>query len=200
MKITIYTDGSSKGNPGPGGWGAILLVESHKVHKVESGYDTEDQVIELGGRENMTTNNRMELSGALFALREVESPKVHKVESDTNTNSELLQATSYNLQAVEICTDSQYVKKGMTEWIDGWIKRGWKGSTKKPVLNQDLWEALKKEEDRLKNSGVKVFWKYVPGHSGVPMNERADVIATMSADDAQIDLYRGLKSDYTFTL
>lgn len=185
MKITIYTDGSSRGNPGPGGWAAVIL--------------TDKEVIELGGRENLTTNNRMELSGALFALREVESPKVHKVESDTNMNSELLQPTTYNLQTVEICTDSQYVKKGMTEWIDGWIKRGWKGSTKKPVLNQDLWQALKKEEDRLKNSGVKVSWKYVPGHSGVPMNERADVIATMCADDANdLQLYRGSRSDYIF--
>lgn len=199
MKITIYTDGSSRGNPGPGGWGAILLVESPKVHKVESGYEIEDQVIELGGREDMTTNNRMELLGAIKGLQEVESPKVHKVKSDTDTNS--LYPIPYTLATVEICTDSQYVKKGMTEWIDGWIKREWKGSTKKPVLNKDLWEALKKEEDRLKNSGVKVMWKYVPGHSGVPMNERADVIATMCADDANdLQLYRGPKSDYTFSL
>lgn len=163
MKITIYTDGSSRGNPGPGGWASVIL--------------TDTEVIELGGRENLTTNNRMELSGALFGLKEI----------------------GKEAKEIEVCTDSQYVKKGMTEWIDGWIKRGWKGSTKKPVLNQDLWEALKKEEDRLKNSGVKVSWKYVPGHSGVPMNERADVIATMCADDANdLQLYRGLRSDYPF--
>jgi ribonuclease HI len=168
MKITIYTDGSSRGNPGPGGWGAILF--------------TDDEVIELGGREEMTTNNRMELSGALFGLKEI----------GKGLGTE-----------VEVCTDSQYVKKGMTEWIDGWIKKGWKGSTKKPVLNQDLWEALKAEEDRLKNLGMKVMWKYVPGHSGVEMNERADVIATACADSViskgatNLQLYRGPRKDYT---
>jgi len=167
MKITIYTDGSSRGNPGPGGWGAILF--------------TDDEVIELGGSEKLTTNNRMELSGALFALKEI----------------------GKGPQEVEVCTDSQYVKKGMTEWIDGWIKKGWKGSTKKPVLNQDLWEALKHEEDRLKNAGVKVLWKYVPGHAGVEMNERADVIATSCADSVidngatNLQLYRGPRKDYT---
>lgn len=180
MKITIYTDGSSRGNPGPGGWAAVIL--------------TDKEVIELGGREDLTTNNRMELSGALMGLREVSSSQF-QVSSE---EIQQLETKNLKLKTVEVCTDSQYVKKGMTEWIDGWIKRGWKGSTKKPVLNQDLWQALKKEEDRLKNSGVKVLWKYVPGHSGVPLNERADVIATMCADDAQIDLYRGLKSDYTF--
>lgn len=183
MKITIYTDGSSRGNPGPGGWAAVIL--------------TDKEVIELGGREELTTNNRMELSGALHGLREVGS-KECVVSSNADTKS--LTTTHYSpVTSVEVCTDSQYVKKGMTEWIDGWIKRGWKGSTKKAVLNQDLWQALKKEEDRLKNSGVKVSWKYVPGHSGVPMNERADVIATMCADDANdLQLYRGPKKDYFF--
>lgn len=198
MKITIYTDGSSRGNPGPGGWGAVLITEKHGARSTEQEgiQNTGDEVIELGGREDMTTNNRMELSGALHGLREVGS-KEYVVSSNADTNS--LSTTHYSLvTSVEICTDSQYVKKGMTEWIDGWIKRGWKGSTKKPVLNQDLWQALKKEEDRLKNSGVKVIWKYVPGHSGVPLNERADVIATMCADDANdLQLYRGLKCDYT---
>jgi ribonuclease HI len=162
MKITIYTDGSSRGNPGPGGWAAVIM--------------TSEEVIELGGREDLTTNNRMELSGALFGLKEI----------------------GKEAKEIEICTDSQYVKKGMTEWIDGWIKKGWIGSTKKPVLNKDLWVALKKEEDRLKDHGVKVLWKYVPAHVGVVMNERADTIATMCADDANdLQLYRGSKSDYT---
>lgn len=166
MKITIYTDGSSRGNPGPGGWSAIVM--------------TTEEVIELGGREDLTTNNRMELLGAIHGLKEIEAIKS-------------------KVQEVEVCTDSQYVKKGMTEWIDGWIKRGWKGSTKKPVLNQDLWEALKKEEDRLKEGGLKVIWTYVPAHVGVVMNERADIIATMCADDANdLQLYRGVKKDYFF--
>lgn len=162
MKITIYTDGSSRGNPGPGGWAAVIM--------------THEEVIELGGREGMTTNNRMELSGALFGLKEI----------------------GEEAKEVEVCTDSQYVKKGMTEWIDGWIKKGWIGSTKKPVLNKDLWVALKKEEDRLKNQGVHITWKYVPAHVGVVMNERADTIATMCADNANdLQLYRGPKSEYT---
>ncbi len=179
MKIEIWTDGSSRGNPGPGGWSAIIM--------------TGEEVIELGGREDLTTNNRMELLAAIKGLQEVESPKVHKVESDTN----LLHTTHYTLHTVEVLTDSQYVKKGMTEWIDGWIKKGWKGSTKKPVLNQDLWEMLKKEEDRLKGEGVKVMWTYVQAHVGITMNERADTIATMCADDANdLQLYRGGKKDY----
>lgn len=195
MKITIYTDGSSRGNPGRGGWAAVLVTESRES-KVESGYENTDEVIELGGREDMTTNNRMELMGAIKGLQEVADNR-QQTTDDTNFDSENLQSTSYSLKSVEVCTDSQYVKKGMTEWIDGWIKRGWKGSTKKPVLNQDLWEALKKEEDRLKASGVKVIWTYVPAHVGIVMNERADTIATMCADDAkELQLYRGPRNEY----
>lgn len=161
MKITLYTDGSSRGNPGPGGWGAIIL--------------TPEEVIELGGREYMTTNNRMELLGAIMGLREIGKEAVE----------------------VEVCTDSQYVKKGMTEWIDGWIQKGWKGANKKPVLNKELWEDLKKEEDRLKKNKVNVIWKYVPAHVGITLNERADTIATMCADNANdLQLYRGPRNEY----
>ncbi len=167
MKITIYTDGSSRGNPGPGGWSAIIL--------------SEDEVMELGGREDLTTNNRMELLGAIHGLKEI-----------TKTKGTVLE--------IEVCTDSQYVKKGMTEWIDGWIKKGWKSSTKKPVLNQDLWEMLKREEDRLKSSGIKMKWTYVQAHVGITLNERADQIATMCADDAHdLELYRGERSKYLFS-
>lgn len=166
--IQIYTDGSSRGNPGPGGWGVIII--------------SKEEVVELAGREDMTTNNRMELLGAIHGLREIEAD-VHKIKE------------------VEICTDSQYVKKGMTEWIDGWIKKGWKGSTKKPVLNQDLWQELKKEEDRLKHAGLKIVWTYVQAHVGITMNERADTIATMSADNANnLQLFRGRRSDYTLDI
>jgi ribonuclease HI len=166
MKITIYTDGSSRGNPGPGGWAAVIL--------------TPTEVIELGGREDMTTNNRMELIGTIEGLKHV--------------NSKHKEATS-----VEVCTDSQYVKKGMTEWIQGWIKKGWKNSMKKDVLNRDLWEVLLHEETRLKKSGVTIIWKYVQGHAGVPGNERADVIATGCADNAShLQLYRGEVSAYPY--
>ena len=180
MKITIYTDGSSRGNPGPGGWAAVIM--------------TPTEIIELGGREDCTTNNRMELMGAIMGLKEVDG-RLSIDDSNADTNS--LSAISNKLSTVEVCTDSQYVKKGMTEWIDGWIKKGWIGSTKKPVLNKELWVALKKEEDRLKEGGLKIVWTYVPAHVGVVMNERADTIATMCADDANdLQLYRGSKSEY----
>jgi ribonuclease HI len=176
---------------------AVLITDSQTVRQSDVRESSaEDEVIELGGRENMTTNNRMELMGAIMGLKEIDGRK-WKVESGNNSDS--LQPTTHHLQpvSVEVCTDSQYVKKGMTEWIDGWIKKGWKSSTKKPVLNQDLWEALKKEEDRLKAGGVHVTWKYVPAHVGVVMNERADTIATMCADDAkELQLYRGPRNEY----
>ncbi len=170
MKLTIYTDGSSRGNPGPGGWAAIIV--------------TDTEVIELGGAEQHTTNNRMELLGAIKGLQEV-GPHMH-------------------VEAVEVFTDSEYVKKGMTEWITGWIAKGWKTSTKKPVLNQDLWEKLHAEEKRLKDAGVKVSWTYVKAHVGIALNERADTIATSCADSvlentaSNLQLYRGPKSEYVY--
>jgi ribonuclease HI len=170
MKVTIYTDGSSRGNPGPGGWAAILI--------------TETEVIELGSYEDHTTNNRMELMGAIKGLREI-GPHMH-------------------VEEVEVCTDSEYVKKGITEWIEGWMAKGWKNSLKKPVLNQDLWEELYAEEKRLKEAGVKMKWTYVAGHAGIPLNERADVIATSCADSViekgatNLQLYRGPKVDYGY--
>ena len=168
MKLTIYTDGSSRGNPGPGGWAAIII--------------TDTEVIELGGAEQHTTNNRMELLGAIKGLQEV-GPHMH-------------------VEALEVFTDSEYVKKGMSVWITGWIAKGWKTSTKKPVLNQDLWEELHAEEKRLKDAGVKVTWTYVKAHVGIALNERADTIATSCADSiventaSNLQLYRGPKYDY----
>ena len=170
MKLIIYTDGSSRGNPGPGGWAAIII--------------TDKEVIELGGYEDHTTNNRMELMGAIKGLQEV-GPHMH-------------------VETVEVFTDSEYVKKGMTTWISGWIAKGWKTSTKKPVLNQDLWEKLYAEEKRLKDAGVVITWTYVKAHVGIALNERADVIATSCADSVMekgatnLQLYRGRKEDYTF--
>ena len=170
MKLTIYTDGSSRGNPGPGGWAAIII--------------TDTEVIELGGAEQHTTNNRMELLGAIKGLREV-GPHMH-------------------IEALEVFTDSEYVKKGMSVWITGWIAKGWKTSTKKPVLNQDLWEDLHAEEKRLKDAGVAVTWTYVKAHVGIALNERADTIATSCADSvventaSNLQLYRGPKSEYLY--
>jgi ribonuclease HI len=168
MKITMYTDGSSRGNPGPGGWGAIII--------------TQEEVIELGGREGMTTNNRMELLGTIEGLKHISAK--HDVTS------------SYS---IEICTDSEYVRKGMTEWIHGWVKKGWKTSTKKDVLNKDLWGSLLHEETRLKSSGVSIQWTHVRGHAGDKGNERADTIATGCADNAiHLQLYRGERASYPY--
>lgn len=187
MKITIYTDGSSRGNPGPGGWGAVIITDS--------------EVIELGGGERNTTNNRMELKGAIEGLRHVASYSLLV----TGEPAGKLQTSNYKpVTSVEVCTDSEYVKKGMSEWINGWIAKGWKTSTKKPVLNQDLWEELHKEEKRLKDTGTKVIWSYVPGHAGVALNERADVIATSCADEvlngvaSNLQLYRGDRKEYLY--
>ena len=150
---TIYTDGSSRGNPGPGGWGAIIIREN--------------EVLELGGREAHTTNNRMELMATIKALES-------SVESE-----------------ISLFTDSEYVMKGMKEWVKKWQEKGWKTANKKPVLNQDLWQKLIEV-----SSGKNVDWKYVAGHSGVPLNERADEIATTFADGLKPKLYHGPKAKY----
>ncbi len=156
MKTIIYTDGSSRGNPGPGGWGSIVI--------------TDKEVIELGGKETMTTNNRMELSAAIHALR----------------------ATPSNFP-IEIYTDSQYVIKGITEWIEGWIKKGWRNSQKKAVLNRDLWEDLLEA-----TKGKEIVWKFVRGHADTAGNLRCDEIATRLADGENMKLYKGPQENYDF--
>jgi ribonuclease HI len=145
-QFTIYTDGSSRGNPGPGGWAAII-IEGKGVR-------------ELGGREEHTTNNRMELKAAIEGLKAV--PTGSKV---------VLNA------------DSEYVVKGITLWIKGWIAKNWRTAAKKRVLNQDLWQELLEATE-----GKDIQWKVVLGHSGVAQNERADVIATSFADNVPIRL------------
>jgi ribonuclease HI len=154
--ITIYTDGSSRGNPGPGGWGAIIMDEARAV--------------ELGGAEAPTTNNRMELTAAIEALTFADTlvPEV-----------------------IELYTDSEYVMKGITLWVEGWQKRGWRTASKKPVLNQDLWQKLILAAD-----GKRIEWKYVAGHSGHEYNERCDEIATGMADGLAVTLYNGARSGY----
>lgn len=159
--ITIYTDGSSRGNPGPGGWAGI----------VAGG----DKVVELGGREEHTTNNRMELMGAIESLK--------------------FSISNFQFSKIEINTDSEYVMKGITLWIHNWMKKGWKTAAKKPVLNQDLWQELWNLVD-----GRNVEWKYVAGHSGHDANERCDVIATMFADGEKVDLYDGPRKGYKVIL
>lgn len=161
--MIAYTDGSSRGNPGPGGWGVVAVLH--------------DTVIEKGGGEKETTNNRMELRAAIEALG----------------------AFGDTVGDVEIHTDSQYVKRGITLWVHGWEKNGWKTKTKNDVLNKELWQQLAGEEEKRKLYG-KVSWHYVAGHVGHGGNERADVIATMCADDKDPGLYEGPRDGYRVDL
>jgi len=156
MAIIIYSDGSSRGNPGPGGWGSVVITDS--------------RVIELGGRDQMTTNNKMELTGAIEALASVSSD-----------------------EPIILHTDSQYVIKGMTEWIEGWIAKGWRNSQKKPVLNRDLWERLLEV-----SKGKSITWNFVRGHADTAGNIRCDEIATRFADGETVKLYNGPKENYEF--
>ena len=135
--VEIYTDGACKGNPGPGGWGALL--KSEQAQK------------ELFGGELSTTNNRMEMMAVIEALSALKRPC-----------------------QVRLHVDSQYVLKGMTEWLPGWKARGWKTAAKAPVKNVDLWQRM----DALVNSGEhQIEWHWVRGHNGDPGNERADQLA-----------------------
>ena len=134
-KVVIYTDGACSGNPGPGGWGALLTFGAHEK--------------ELCGGEAETTNNRMELTAAIEALNALTRPCV-----------------------VELWTDSQYVKGGITGWIHGWKKNGWKTANKKPVKNVELWQALDEALHR-----HQVSWHWVKGHAGHEGNEKADELA-----------------------
>jgi ribonuclease HI len=134
-RVTIYTDGACSGNPGPGGWGALLLYG--------------DKEKELSGGESLTTNNRMELMAAIRALEAL----IGRCE-------------------VSLHTDSNYVRHGITQWIHGWKKNGWKTADKKPVKNADLWQELEKAA-----AGHTIEWHWVKGHSGDPHNERVDRLA-----------------------
>jgi ribonuclease HI len=133
--VVVYTDGACRGNPGPGGWGAILISGSRER--------------ELCGGEYATTNNRMELMAAIQALEALTRPC-----------------------RVELHTDSQYLRTGITEWLAGWKARGWRTAAKAPVKNEDLWRRL--DEARARH---QVEWRWVKGHNGHPLNERADALA-----------------------
>ena len=142
-QVTIFTDGACKGNPGPGGWGAILMSNGHEK--------------ELYGYEPQTTNNRMEMMGAIAALEALKKP------CDVSMN-----------------VDSQYVLQGMTEWIRGWKARGWKTADKKPVKNDDLWKRLDAA-----CAPHKIKWTWVKGHAGHEFNERADQLANKGITEAR---------------
>ena len=134
-KVAIWTDGACSGNPGPGGWGAILRYG--------------DKTKELSGGEPLTTNNRMELSGAIGALEALTRPC-----------------------AIELHTDSQYLRNGVLTWMKNWKRNGWRTADKKPVKNEDLWRRLDEAKER-----HEIDWRWVKGHAGDEMNERADELA-----------------------
>ena len=134
-EILIHTDGACSGNPGPGGWGAILEWKGHRK--------------EISGAEPETTNNRMELLAAITALETLSKPT-----------------------RITIVTDSAYVKNGVTGWIHGWKRNGWKTADRKPVKNADLWQRLDQARNR-----HQVTWAWIKGHAGHPENERADELA-----------------------
>ncbi len=164
--IIIYTDGSSRGNPGPGGWGAIVA--------------THELVVELGKGDRHTTNNKMELMAGIEALRFVR---------------DLGSAFTIDVRA-----DSSYVINGITKWVFGWQKNGWRNSKKEEVLNRELWESLAEVTADLQLSGCKISWNYTPGHAGVAGNDRADEIATMCADEKHIKLFNGPRTSYDVDL
>lgn len=141
--VDIYTDGACSGNPGPGGWGAILRVGGKER--------------EIFGGEPLTTNNRMEMMAVIEALRALKRPVM-----------------------VRVHTDSQYVMKGITEWIHNWKRRGWKTAGKEPVKNEDLWRTL----DALA-AEHRIEWHWVRGHNGHAENERADALARRGVDSVR---------------
>lgn len=134
-RVTIYTDGACKGNPGPGGWGALLIMGEREK--------------ELVGGEALTTNNRMELMAAIMALEALKRPC-----------------------AVDLYTDSQYVRQGITSWLANWKARGWRTAAREPVKNEDLWRRL--DEARARHD---VAWHWVRGHADDPLNHRVDALA-----------------------
>jgi ribonuclease HI len=142
-KVKLITDGACLGNPGRGGWAAILRFNEH--------------VREMWGHEAHTTNNRMEISAALEGLRALNEPC-----------------------EVEVVTDSEYLKNGITTWIHNWKKKGWLTAAKKPVVNQDLWQALDSETARHRTT-----WTWVKGHASHPDNNRCDELATKAAREQQ---------------
>ncbi len=152
MKVEIFSDGACSGNPGVGGYGAILRCGEKEK--------------EISGAEEMTTNNRMELMAAIAALESLKRPC-----------------------DVVLTTDSQYLHKGITEWIHSWLKKGWVNSKKEPVLNRDLWERL------LELSKIhRIKWHWVRGHNGHTENERCDVLARAAIEDCRNRMgNRGLK-------
>jgi ribonuclease HI len=162
-RIVVFTDGASKGNPGPGGWGVIIVTP-------------DGHVTELGGGAVTTTNNKMELTGAIEALSRLHGTNGH----------------------LSIYTDSTYVIQGIREWVHNWKRRGWKTVTGADVMNRELWERL---DSLVSARGPRtIAWHYVRGHVGIPGNERVDEIADSFAVQRPVALYDGPLSGYTVPL
>lgn len=160
--IIIYSDGACSGNPGPGGWGCVLLIKDENSENL--------QEVQLSGGENPTTNNRMELLGAISALEHIKKLGFSECKSlQGDLFEQEASSTGYQISKIDFYTDSQYVKNGITTWIKGWKSKGWITADKKPVKNQDLWILL----DEL-NSSLNVEWNWVKGHAGVEYNEICD--------------------------
>lgn len=159
--VAIYTDGACSGNPGPGGWGSVIILPNLDI-------------VELGGRENPTTNNRMEVGAALRALQFVANQDV----------------------PVHLYTDSTYLIRGITMWIWGWRKKGWMTAEGKEVQNRDLWEELSRVVSA-RGAGAKIEWKWVRGHTGHAGNERCDEIAVAYSQSRTPVLFRGKLKDYS---
>lgn len=154
--ILLFTDGACSGNPGPGGFGSILVYPEGKVEEIGSG-------------RSATTNNRMEIVAVIAGLQ-----KIKKREEN-----------------IWVLTDSTYVIRGITQWIWGWQKKGWKTAEGKEVSNKDLWQALADEVSQRKKENIKIEWKYLRGHVGTPGNERCDEIATRLTQKKHVELYSG---------
>ena len=177
-KIIIYTDGASSGNPGPGGWGAVVRIN--------------EKVKELGGHETETTNNRMEMTAALEALRSVKFDKIcdsNELENSNNTTSQT---------EIKLFTDSSYLINGITKWIFNWKRNNWKTKSGDEVLNKDLWQKLDEQI-----SQKKVAWIHVAGHAGIKLNNRVDEIAvafSKAQENKQNhpELFNGLLEKYEF--
>lgn len=159
-KITIYTDGSSRGNPGNGGFASIIVFDGSKV-------------VEIGGRDDHTTNNKMELQGVITGLKV-------SLENDLSSYKE-----------IKVYSDSKYVLQGISTWIHNWKKNNWKTSAKKDVLNQELWQELDKLVETVSQKNIKIEWNYVKGHADNKYNSRADIIATTCADMKESELGHG---------
>ncbi len=143
-KLTIYTDGGCSGNPGPGGWAYVVSAEDGVIAHASGG-------------DRQTTNNKMELTAVIEALKFVKS--------------------SFHPESVTLCTDSQYVRQGITAWIYNWKKNGWKTASKSPVKNKELWQELDTQR-----SDIQVDWVWVKGHSGIELNEMCDTLVGAEMD------------------